>query len=156
MGGLSISSVMAHSVVTVRHSARKGGVRHLSLWCLTPSRARESCLIQDPAEVGKRGQVPEEGYLTPGSLDRAVVCRREEDGFDLADQYAVFVALLVGSLPLRVVAEGFPGGLGGFAAGECQHVDELIALAVLGVLRLPEADDRHAVLLEHAVRHLAK
>ena len=82
------------------------------------------------------------------SLHRAVIGRVEVDRLDLVDQHAVLVALGEDLLPLGVVAERLPGLLGGLAAGEGDEVDQLRALAVLLVLRGPEADQLGAVLLE--------
>ena len=58
------------------------------------------------------------------------------------------MALFVNLLPLRVVLEGFPGCLGGFAAGEGDQVDERRAFAVLLVEGRPEADQLGSVLLQ--------
>ena len=87
------------------------------------------------------------------SLDRAVIGRIEEDRLDLVDQHAVAVAFLVDLLPFGVVAERLPGRGGGLAAGERDQVDQLRSLAVLLVLRCPEADQLGAVFLEQAGRY---
>src|SRR5580704_1703870 len=82
------------------------------------------------------------------SLQRAIVGGHKEDRLDFLDEYSVLVALFASLLPFGIFAEFFPCLLGGLAAGERQKVDEPRALAVLVVLRRPEADQLRAVLLE--------
>src|SRR5205814_9991856 len=81
-------------------------------------------------------------------LHRAVIGRFEVDGFDLLDQHAVLVALLVDLAPFGVLAERLPRLLGRLATGEGDQVDELAALAVLLIQGRPEPDELGAVLLQ--------
>src|SRR5437773_9598238 len=58
--------------------------------------------------------------------------RSEEQGVDLLDELAVGFRFLVDALPFGVGSEFAEDRIAGFAAGEGDHVDELVLFVIRG------------------------